>query len=68
MVKRRAITVRRGNILVTFPLTGPEPTVSSGKVHATKETDKGEERIHVQATDVVGYIDQNGNPHTPSGR
>ena len=65
----RSITTRTGNTKTTRPLTGPDPTVSGGTVHATVRTRDGtESRIHVLATDVVGYIDRNGNPHTPSGR
>ena len=65
---KRSITIRTENGKQTQPLTGPDPTTSSGKVHATVRTDDGDRRIHVQATDVVGYIDRNGNPHAPSGR
>ena len=64
----RSITTRTGNTKTTRPLTGPDPTVSGGTVHATVRTDDGDRRIHVQAADVVGYIDRNGNPHAPSGR
>ncbi len=67
-MSKRSITIRTGSAKRTLPLTGPEPTVSSGKVHATVVINDEAEHLNFNAIDVVGYIDRNGNPHTPSGR